>query len=58
MSAESVAYRLAKALYRRRSQVTLGWLGKVTIFAHRLFPRFTERMTYRYIAREPNSPFK
>lgn len=58
MSAESVAYRLAKALYRRRSQVTLGLLGKVTIFAHRLFPRFTDRMTYRYIAREPNSPFK
>ena len=58
MSAEKVAYRLAKALYRRRSQVTLTFLGKLTIFAHRHFPRFTDRMTYRYIAREPDSPFK
>jgi short-subunit dehydrogenase len=58
MSAEEVAYKLAKALYRRRSQVTLSFLGKLTIFSHRVFPRFTDRMTYRYIAREPDSPFK
>ena len=58
MSAEEVALRLAKALYRRRSQVALSFLGRLTIFAHRFFPRFTDRMTYRYIAREANSPFK
>ncbi len=58
MSAEDVAVKLAKALYHRRSQVSLSFLGKLTIFAHRRFPRFTDRMTYRYIAREPNSPFK
>ena len=58
MSAEEVARRLAKALYRRRSQVTLTFLGRLTIFAHRFFPRFTDRMTYSYIAREANSPFK
>jgi short-subunit dehydrogenase len=58
MSAEKVAYKLAKALYRRRSQVTLSFIGKLTILAHRTFPRFTDRMTYRYIAREADSPFK
>jgi short-subunit dehydrogenase len=58
MSAEKVAYKLAKALYRRRSQVALSFIGKLTIFSHRLFPRFTDRMTYRYIAREADSPFK
>ena len=58
MSAEEVARRLARALRRRRSQVTLTGLGKLTIFAHRFFPRFTDRMTYRYVSREPNSPFK
>ena len=58
MSAEDVAFKLAKALYRRRSQVALSFIGRLTIFAHRFFPRFTDRMTYRYIAREPNSPFK
>ena len=58
MSAETVAKRLARALYRRRSQVTLTFLGRLTIFAHRMFPRMTDRLTYRYISREPNSPFK
>ena len=58
MSAEKVAFKLARALYRRRSQVTLTFLGRLTIFAHRFFPRFTDRMTYRYIAREADSPFK
>ena len=58
MSAEKVAQKLARALYRRRSQVTLTFLGRLTIFAHRRFPRFTDRMTYRYVAREPDSPFK
>ena len=57
MSAEVVAAKLAKALYHRRSQVTLSFLGRLTVYAHRRFPRFTDRMTYRYIAREPNSPF-
>ena len=58
MSAEEVALRLAKALRRRRSQVVLTFLSRLTVFAHRLFPRFTDRLTYSYIARETNSPFK
>jgi short-subunit dehydrogenase len=58
MSAETVAKRLARALYRRRSQVTLTFLGRLTIFFHRVFPRLTDRLTYRYVSREPNSPFK
>ena len=58
MSAEQVAARLAKALRRRRSEVILTALGKVTVLAHRLFPRLTDRLTYSYIAREAGSPFK
>ena len=58
MSAEAVALRLAKALRHRRSQVILTGLGKATVLAHRLFPRLTDKLTYSYIARENNSPFK
>lgn len=58
MSAEAVALRLAKALARRRSSVTLTGLGRATVWAHRLFPRLTDRLTYKYIAREADSPFK
>ena len=58
MSAEQVALKMAKALKRRRSEVTLTTLGKATILMHRLFPRFTDKLTYKFIAREADSPFK
>lgn len=58
MSAEDCAMHLARALARRRSQCTLTLLGRATVWAHRLFPRLTDKLTYSYIARETNSPFK
>jgi len=58
MSAEECAMHLAKALAARKSEVTLTALGKTTILAHRLFPRLTDRLTYKFIAREAGSPFK
>ena len=58
MSAEDCAMHLASALARRRSEVVLTPLGKATVWAHRLFPRLTDRLTYSYIARETDSPYK
>ena len=58
MSAEECALHLAKALAKRKSEVILTGLGKATVLAHRLFPRLTDRLTYRFIAREADSPFK
>jgi len=58
MSAEQCAEKLAKALAKRRSQMILTGLGKATVWAHRLFPRLTDKLTYSYIAKEANSPFK
>ena len=58
MSAEKCAEYLARGLWKRKSVVTLTTLGKATILAHRLFPRLTDKLTYRFIAREANSPFK
>lgn len=58
MSAEETALRMAKALRRRRSEVTLTALGKITVWGRNVIPRIADRITYRYIAREVNSPFK
>ena len=58
MSAEKCAEKLYKAVLRRRSQVTLTALGRLTVLFHRLFPRLTDRMTYSFIAKEAGSPFK
>lgn len=58
MSAEECAELLAKALAKRKSEVILTALGKLTVLAHRLFPRLTDTLTYSYISREKDSPFK
>lgn len=58
MSAEECAEHLAKALAKRKSEVILTALGKATVLAHRLFPRLTDKLTYSYISREKDSPFK
>ncbi len=58
MSAEACAKALSRALHRRRSQVTLSVLGRASVLVRRLLPRLMDRFTYRFIAREPGSPFQ
>ena len=58
MSAEKCAEYMAKGIYHRRNKMTLTALGKVTVLAHNLFPNLTDRLTYKYIAKEAGSPFK
>ena len=58
MSAERCAEYLARGLRKRKSELILTTLGKATVWMHRRFPRWTDRMTYRFIAREEDSPFK
>ena len=58
MSAEECAKHLARGLARRKSELILTGLGKATVWAHRLSPRLTDKLTYKYIARETDSPFK
>ncbi|MBR5906348.1 MAG: SDR family oxidoreductase [Bacteroidales bacterium] len=58
MSAEECARHLARGLAKRKSELILTGLGKATVWAHRLFPRLTDKLTYKYIARETDSPFR
>ena len=58
MSAEQCAMYLAKGLSKRKSEMVLTGLGRATVWAHRLFPRLTDRLTYGFVAREAGSPFK
>ena len=58
MSAERCAEYLAKGLRKRRSEMILTTLGKATVWMHRRFPRLTDKMTYSFIAKEEDSPFK
>ena len=58
MTAERVAEYLAKGLKRRRSEMILTPIGKLTVLMHNLFPRLTDKLEFSYMAKEPDSPFK
>ena len=58
MSAERVARILARGIARRRAQMVLTPLGKATLFASRNMPRVTDKVEYRMMSNEPNSPLK
>ena len=58
MSAEMVARKLAKSLFRRRTQVILTPLGRSTVWVHHHFPKLLDKLTYIFISKEADSPFK
>lgn len=57
MSAERVAEIMAEGIRKRKSQIVLTPLGKLTVLVHRLFPRLADRLTFSHMAKEPDSPF-
>lgn len=58
MSAESVAKRLVKGVYRRKREIVLTPVGKLTVLLNKFFPRLVDRLEYSYMKNEPDSPLK
>ena len=58
MSAEKVADCIVKGISKRKYQIILTPLGRATVWINKFFPRFVDRMSYREMAIEPNSPLK
>ena len=58
MSAECVARRLVKGVYKRKREVILTPVGKLTVMLNKFFPRLVDRLEYNYMKNEPGSPLK
>lgn len=58
MSAERVARIMARGIYKRKTHMVLTPMGKAALFASRQLPRVTDKMEYRMMANEPDSPLK
>lgn len=58
MSAERVANIMARGLLRRKTKMVLTPLGKATLFVSGRMPRVTDKVEYRMMANEPDSPLK
>ncbi len=56
MSADKVAHHIYKGIRYRKRQVVLTTEGKATVILNKLFPRWVDRMVYKKLAKEPNSP--
>jgi len=58
MSAEKCAEKLAQGIYKRKNKVTLTNLGKASVIERIFFPNTMDKLTYKYISKEAESPFK
>ena len=58
MSAERVARIMARGIMKKKTHMVLTPLGKATMIANRRLPRMADRMEYKMMANEPDSPLK
>ena len=58
MSAEAVAKRLVKGVYKRKREIVLTPIGKLTVLLNKFFPALVDRLEYNYMKNEPDSPLK
>jgi short-subunit dehydrogenase len=58
MSAEKVAHHVYNGISNRKRQVVLTSAGKATVILNKLFPRWVDKMVYKQLAKEPDSPLE
>ncbi|MFA8300796.1 MAG: SDR family oxidoreductase [Hyphomicrobiales bacterium] len=58
MTSEEVASHIFKAVKSRKNTLVLTSQGKLTVLLNKFFPKFLDKMVYKTMAKEPNSPFK
>jgi len=58
MTAEEAAAHIYKAVVKRRRDLVLTAQGKAALWLNKFFPSLMDRITYRVMAHEPDSPLK
>jgi dehydrogenase/reductase SDR family protein 7B len=58
MAAEEVANRILKAVKKRKRDLILTTTGRLMVFLNKFNPAFLDKMVYKHIAKEKDSPFK
>lgn len=57
MEPEDVARQIYKSVKKRKPVLVMTLQGRLMVLLRKLFPRLLDKLTYRAIKREPNSPF-
>ncbi len=58
MTAETVAKHIYKGVGKRKRTLILTRQGKLTVWLNKLLPALTDKLVYKHMAKEPDSPFK
>jgi short-subunit dehydrogenase len=58
MQPEEVAANITNAIIKRRRTIILTAQGKLAVWLNKFFPAFIDKMVYKTISKEPDSPFK
>lgn len=58
MPAETVGLHIVNMVKQRKAEVTLTSQGKMTRLLNYFFPRWVDRLVYKVVSKEPNSPFQ
>ncbi|MCC7232097.1 MAG: SDR family NAD(P)-dependent oxidoreductase, partial [Bacteroidia bacterium] len=58
MQPEAVAEKIFHAVSHRKRDLILTSEGKLTIFLNKFFPGFLDKLVFKHMAKEPDSPFK
>ena len=58
MSSEEVANRIRKAVEKRKRTLVMTTQGKITVLLNKIFPKLMDKIVYKHMAKEPDSPFK
>jgi short-subunit dehydrogenase len=57
MQPEEVATRIYKAVAGRKRDLILTSQGKLTVWLNKFFPGFMDKMVFKHMSKEPDSPF-
>jgi short-subunit dehydrogenase len=58
MTPEEVAKHIRHAIDKRKRTLILTNQGKLTILLNKFFPKLVDKLVYKHMAKEPDSPFK
>jgi short-subunit dehydrogenase len=59
MSSEECAQQIIRAIKKRKRQLVLTFIeGKLTVFLGKFAPSLLDKLTFKHMAKEPDSPFK
>lgn len=58
MSAEEVAQRIVRGIEKRKRTLIMTMQGKMTVLLGKLFPAMTDKLVFKHMSKEVNSPLK